>query len=140
MLIRLAADGDLRQVIAIDDLAQHHDEARKRFLVGHVAENRMLVAEQGGEIVGYVIQDCSFFERGFVHLVYVNEQYRRRGVGSALMAASVDACATSRVFTSTNRSNDRMQGLLAKLGWVRAGEVDGLDEGDPEVFFYVDST
>lgn len=99
----------------------------------------MLVAEQGEEIVGYVVQDCSFFERGFVHLLYVSERHRRQGVGAALLADSIAACATSRVFTSTNLSNVRMQALLAKLGWVRAGVVDGLDEGDPEVFYYIDA-
>jgi GNAT superfamily N-acetyltransferase len=139
MLIRAAVDGDLPRVIALDDIARHPDKSRKHFLAAHLAERQMLVAEQDEQIVGYVIQDCSFFERGFVHLLYVGEQHRRQGVGAALLAASVAVCATRRVFTSTNRSNDQMQGLFAKLGWVRAGLVDGLDEGDPEVFYYVDS-
>jgi GNAT superfamily N-acetyltransferase len=139
MLIRLAVDDDLQRVIDLDDIARQPDEPRKRFLAARLADGQMLVAEQGEQIVGYVVQDCSFFERGFVHLLYVREQQRRRGVGTALVAGSVVACATSRVFTSTNLSNDRMHALLAKLGWVRAGEVEGLDEGDPEVFYYVDS-
>ncbi|MGO9872182.1 MAG: N-acetyltransferase family protein [Acidimicrobiia bacterium] len=139
MLIRAAVGDDLPRVIAIDDIARHPDGPRKRFLATHLAEHQMLIAEQGEEILGYVVQDCSFFERGFVHLLYVSEHHRRRGVGTALLVASVAACCTIRVFTSTNLSNERMQALLDKLGWVPAGQVDGLDEGDPEVFYYVDS-
>jgi GNAT superfamily N-acetyltransferase len=140
VLIRAAVSGDLPRVIDLDHIARQPDEARKRFLADHLAERHMLVAEDGETIVGYTVYDCSFFERGFVHLLYVGEQHRHQGVGSALLASSVRACGTRRVFTSTNLSNTRMQGLLAKLGWVRAGTVDGLDEGDPEVFSYVDAS
>jgi len=138
--IRAAAGDDLLRVIAIDDIARRPDGSRGRLLEARLAERQMLVAEQDEEIVGYAIQDCSFFECGFVHLLYVSDQHRRQGIGAALLAASVTACATSRVFTSTNVSNDRMQRLLSKLGWVRAGLVDGLDTGDPEVFYYVDAS
>jgi GNAT superfamily N-acetyltransferase len=98
----------------------------------------MLVAEDEQGIVGYVVSDRSFFERGFVHLLFVSGRHRRRGIGAALLAEAVRSCAPVRVFTSTNQSNATMQALLDAQGWVRAGSVDGLDEGDPELFFYVD--
>ena len=140
METRSAHGDDLAKLIAIDEVARRPDESRKRFLAERLADRQMLVAADGEQVVGYVVQDCSFFERGFVHVLYVSEEHRRRGVGAALLAAAVAACGTSRVFTSTNRSNERMQALLDKLGWQRAGEVYGLDEGDPEVFFYADSS
>jgi len=130
----------LAKLIAIDEVARRPDESRKRFLADRISEGQVLVAKDGEHVIGYIVQDCSFFERGFVHLLYVNQQHRRRGVGAALLAEAVAACGTSRVFTSTNRSNERMQALLHKLGWQRAGEVEGLDEGDPEVFFYIDAS
>ena len=139
MLVRAAVSGDLPRVIDLGHIARQPDETRKRFLADHLAERHLLVAEDDETIVGYALYDCSFFERGFVHLLYVGERYRQHGVGSALLASSVRVCGTERVFTSTNLSNTRMQRLLAKHGWVRAGTVEGLDEGDPEVFYYVDA-
>jgi hypothetical protein len=49
----------------------------------------------------------------------------------------VDA-GTSRVFTSTNQSNEAMQALLMSGGWVLSGILVGLDEGDPERVFFHD--
>jgi len=40
------------------------------------------------------------------------------------------------MFTSTNRSNLAMQSLLRREGWLFSGELDGLDEGDPELVFH----
>ena len=139
MLIRVAVDDDLARVVDLAPIARQADGARKRYLADRLADRELLVADQDGGIVGYVVQDRSFFERGFVHLLYVGEQHRRHGGGAALLAASVGACGTRRVFTSTNVSNAPMQGLLAARGWVRAGTVDGLDDGDPEAFYYVDA-
>ena len=139
MRIRLAVESDLSPVVELDDVARQPDGARARFLSEQAATGQMLVAEDEHEIVGYVVHDRSFFERGFVHLLYVGVSHRRRGVGSALLAAAVGVCGTRRVFTSTNQSNTGMQALLNRSGWVPAGSVDGLDEGDPEVFFYIDA-
>ncbi|MET8703503.1 hypothetical protein ABZW10_32305 [Kitasatospora sp. NPDC004723] len=36
---------------------------------------------------------------------------------------------------STNVSNQPVQRLLHQAGWHPVGLVDGLDEGDPELFF-----
>ena len=36
---------------------------------------------------------------------------------------------------STNRSNVPMQNLLTSEGFVHAGTVEGLDDGDPELFY-----
>ena len=41
----------------------------------------------------------------------------------------------SEIWTSTNRSNLAMRALLAKLEWKFCGDLNGLDEGDPEMFF-----
>jgi hypothetical protein len=41
-----------------------------------------------------------------------------------------------RLFTSTNRSNELMRKLLGKAGFTFCGEIDALDEGDPELFFF----
>jgi hypothetical protein len=47
---------------------------------------------------------------------------------------------TSQVFTSSNRSNTPMRELLRQQGWQLSGELDGLDAGDPEIFFFARRT
>lgn len=98
----------------------------------------IFVAELDGEIVGFVAVDESFFERPFIVSLFVADPYRRRGAGAALLTTVVTARAPARIFTSTNCSNAAMQQLLTSEGWRACGMVDGLDDGDPELFYYLD--
>lgn len=67
----------------------------------------------------------------------------RLGAGQAsagpLLRAALTAAGTKQVFTSTNASNQPMRSLLLAEGWSFSGELDGLDEGDPELVFYCGS-
>ena len=58
------------------------------------------------------------------------------GIGRNLLRAALAAAGTEQVFTSTNTSNQPMRSLLQAEGWSFSGELDGLDEGDPELVFY----
>ena len=37
-----------------------------------------------------------------------------------------------KLFASTNASNTASQALMTKAGFVPSGQIDNLDEGDPE--------
>ena len=97
-------------------------------------EGRLLVAERGGEIVGYAIHG-KFFEYDFVEMLIVRPSDRRAGVATALVAAVEARSRSGKLFTSTNRSNTAMQQLCEHLGFEPSGVVENLDEGDPEMFF-----
>ena len=56
------------------------------------------------------------------------------GYACALRAAELD-CQTGKVFTSTNQSNLPMQRLCDRLGFIKSGYVENLDEGDPELIY-----
>ena len=43
---------------------------------------------------------------------------------------------TSEAVHPTNRSNLPMQRLLLNAGFVASGQIDNLDDGDPEQVFY----
>ncbi|MEM1286541.1 MAG: GNAT family N-acetyltransferase [Pseudomonadota bacterium] len=100
------------------------------------------VADRGGLSVA-IMQDqvqafccldhAYFFEKPFISLLIVKPDMRRRGLGSSLL--SYAGGTFPEVWTSTNRSNAAMRALLDKAGWQYCGELDGLDEGDPELFF-----
>lgn len=86
-------------------------------------------------LLGYCVVEYTFFEQGFVTMLMVAPSARERGVGHRLLDAVAASCATPKLFTSTNVSNQPMQRLLQRAGWSPVGLVHGLDEGDPELFY-----
>jgi GNAT superfamily N-acetyltransferase len=89
----------------------------------------VLVAEQGGQVVGYAyagIEPFSWKElreaAGFVHDIVVNPARRRAGVASALMEAAiawVRAQGVRSVMLWTAAPNDGAQRLFERLGFRR---------------------
>ena len=86
--------------------------------------------------VGFVIFDYRFFDQGWIELIIIDEKYRGKGIGRKVFDIICEQCKSDKVFTSTNRSNTQMQKALEKADFSFAGELKGLDEGDPELFYY----
>ncbi len=97
-----------------------------------------LVAERDRRVIAYAALEYTFFDNGFVSIVYVAQPERRRGIGRALMNALASRCETRKLFTSTNESNQPMLQLLNVLGYVPSGVIHNLDPGDPELVFFLD--
>ena len=70
----------------------------------------------------------------FLALLYVDPAMRGRGIGLRLLE-DFEGAHGPQVFTSTNLSNEPMQRLLRLRLWKPCGMLNGLDEGDPEIFF-----
>ena len=133
MNFRRAEKSDLSAIAAFEWCAEETSRIRK--LESSVEEGNCFIADCGGKLVGCGTISYNFFERGFVDLLYVSATDRRKGLGSELLRCIESACTTATIFTSTNLSNLPMQRLLAKDGYQIAGVVEGLDEGDPELFY-----
>jgi RimJ/RimL family protein N-acetyltransferase len=88
------------------------------------------------EAVGFVIFDYRFFAQGWIELIIIDEKYRGKGIGGQVFDLICKQCKSEKVFTSTNSSNLPMQKALAKSGFIFAGKLDGLDDDDPELFYY----
>jgi GNAT superfamily N-acetyltransferase len=135
--IRRAGTGDLERLIALDHRAAAGDAVRLSLLRQSVDDGHCLVHTDPVAIDGFVlVRRRHFFERDFVDLLLVDPLARRRGIGTALMEAALHRAGSSQVFTSTNRSNGPMRGLLERTVWTFSGELDGLDEGDPELVYF----
>jgi N-acetylglutamate synthase-like GNAT family acetyltransferase len=132
MNLRQAVHDDLPALAALIGAAS---PLKPSYLDASVSSGLCLLVEIDGRIAGCGVLSYDFFDRGFVKLLYVNEIYRCRGVGSALLLALEARCTTRVIFTSTNRSNLPMQKLLAKRGYQPSGSVEGLDPGDPELIY-----
>ncbi|MDH3307908.1 MAG: GNAT family N-acetyltransferase [Acidimicrobiia bacterium] len=139
IIIREASPEAVDALVGFDPMAQAEDVTHRTAIRASVSAGLTLVAESGADIAGYVAAlPGHLFGRDFVTMLIVHPSHRRRGVGSALLEAAVNCAASDRVFTSTNTSNEPMKALLASRGWLFSGTLDGLDPGDPEVFYYID--
>ena len=135
MRIRSAQRKDIAAVVTLDAVGAA-DRVRKERIRHAIRERAVYVADGLGDVLGYAIVSRSFFGRYFVEKIVVRTRDRRRGVGEHLMAhAEGISSAAGELWTSTNQSNKAMRRLLRKRGFRIAGRVNGLDVGDPEVFY-----
>ena len=132
--IRLAVESDVGEICSLDHIAQQSNK-RKAFIQRSVVAENCHVATDDIHIMGYAVLEHSFYERGFVSMLYVDPAWRRQGVGSALMRHLESLCRTDKLFASTNLSNLPMQSLLIKLKYKLTGMIHDLDEGDPELVY-----
>lgn len=130
--IRLATVDDMDAIRAFAPAMRH--PFRARWFEQHVRDGNCFVAVQGAEVVGYTIFAHTFFLLGFIEMLAVAPEHRRKGVASALIQHAEKLCTTDRIFTSTNTSNRPMQNLMAKLAYVPSGMID-LDPGDSEIVY-----
>lgn len=134
MKIRVASSRDRDRLAEIDSIVQ--DDPSRRSLIARVTNSgACLLAERDGRVLGYAALEYTFFEYGFIPIVFVVPESRRQGVASTLLRRLEESCSTSRLFTSTNESNEPMRALLGRLGYVESGIIHNLDPGDPELVF-----
>jgi ribosomal protein S18 acetylase RimI-like enzyme len=135
--IRRAVADDMDGILRTDQRAAGGDHDRADFLRRSLALGECLVYLDHGAVAGFaVVKPTQFSGRDFIELLMVDPACRRRGIGRNLLRAALGAAGTEQVFTSTNASNQPMRSLLQAEGWSFSGELDGLDEGDPELVFY----
>jgi ribosomal protein S18 acetylase RimI-like enzyme len=130
-VVRLAVSIDIEQILAIDPSAL----SRRTLIQNAVSGGECFVAGNNGVLLGYGLMNHDFFDRGFVRLICVDTAHRRLGVATRLFDEFEMQCKSNRIFTSTNLSNQPMQGFLVSRGYVLSGMIQDLDEGDPEMFY-----
>lgn len=135
MMIRLASHADVDAIVAVDHVAAS-DPTRMRLIHDQINASACYVAEKECKVLAYAVLNYSFYGNGWIEMLVVDPTIRRRGVGSALVRHLVNECKTVKLFTSTNRTNVPMQRLLATLGFARSGQIENLDEGDPELVYF----
>lgn len=136
MFVRQATDSDVAALIALDSVAEHEPQ-RAAQIRAWCGQGECYLAKEQDVVMGYGVLHYHFFGCGFIEMLMVGERYRRRGAGQALITALKSHCRNPKLFTSTNRSNLSMQRLLLNAGFVASGQIDNLDDGDPEQVFFI---
>ena len=110
--------------------------SRKQFVERAIRRGGGYILEQEGTVIGVAALEYTFFEHGFISLLYVSAAERRTGAGEMLLQYLVSICQTPKLFSSTNQSNHPMQALFAKAGFSPSGMIHNLDLNDPEIVSY----
>jgi ribosomal protein S18 acetylase RimI-like enzyme len=131
---RPARPDDQASLIALDTIAAR-EPARADEIAGWLAKGLCFCAEVEGVVAGYGVLHRHFFSRAFLEMLMVGAEHRAQGVGTALIVHAAGLSAGEQLWTSTNQSNQPMRRLLKHLGFTPSGVIEGLDEGDPELFF-----
>ena len=109
---------------------------RLKLLKAALQEKRAFIAVMGRIPAGFLIWTKDFYSQYFIDLVVVHPEMRRMGVAQALLKAMETICTGNKLFSSTNRSNKKMQKVFQRSGYVKAGYISHLDRGDPEWIYY----
>jgi ribosomal protein S18 acetylase RimI-like enzyme len=126
---------DLDKIVNIDSEVIGNT-SRRDYIENAIELEHCIIAKEEENIVGFLIYDTNFFECSFISLIIVSSSKRRKGYASLLMDYMISTSPTTKVFSSTNRSNINMQKVFNTNGFIQSGIVENLDEGDPEIIYF----
>ncbi|HEX7787683.1 MAG TPA: GNAT family N-acetyltransferase, partial [Methylomirabilota bacterium] len=112
------------------------EERAPAFIRSHMEQHRLIVAESGGEVVGFVAYRLDWFQCTFVSLVVVREDFRRKGIAREFFKSVEAVSPTPRLFSSTEETNVPSIRMHTALGFVPSGHIDNLPQGVRELLFY----
>jgi ribosomal protein S18 acetylase RimI-like enzyme len=135
IIVKKATEKNLESIWTLDCMVLGNS-SRKDFLTNAVRADQCWIAQIGGTVAGFGVFEQSFYGHGFISLLIVHPNHRRRGVATALIRHIESICPTEKLFTSTNESNLTAQRVFEALGFVRSGCIENLDEGDPEIIYF----
>ncbi len=115
---------------------EHIALKREEKITKSILNNECFIILSDTSKVGFILFDYRFFDNGWIELIIIDEKHQGHGIGSAAIKMIGRLCKTTKIFTSTNQSNEIMQKALNKAGFTFAGKIHGLDEGDPELFYF----
>lgn len=134
--IRIAVKNDFRLLIELDHIAKADREGRREFIADGIERGECHIACIEDQVIGYIVLNDTFYGHGRIEMLYLKEEYRDQGIGGSLIDHVEELCEKEKLFTSTNLSNLRMQGLLEKKQFIVSGIIHNLDEDDPEIVYF----
>lgn len=125
LIIRQAEEKDIKPMAQMDILCFSAPWSEESFR-NEIKENRMafyIVAEIGGRMAGYAGLWC-IVDEGHITNVAVHPEFRRRGIGEALVSVLLAHTIQNGIHSHTlevRASNEAAISLYTKFGFVPAG-------------------
>lgn len=115
--------------------------AARRFKQGLISQASILVAEQDGDVAGFIWYEThgAFARSGYIVLVGVQPVLRGQGIGQALMAQAEQAMfsAVDDVFLLVSDFNQEAQRFYQRLGYRQIGAIsDYVIAGITELIYH----
>jgi GNAT superfamily N-acetyltransferase len=130
--VRFAVPADL-------DFVSHDGFIPQEVIVRKVAQSEVFVAEAGGQPVGYLRLEYLWSLVPYVALIWVVPEYRKRGVGRAMIAFIGEFLRQNGhevVYSSSQVNEPAPQAWHRYVGFEECGVINGINEGGiGEVFF-----
>jgi ribosomal protein S18 acetylase RimI-like enzyme len=120
MKIRQAVPEDFTEIDSFDVFAGDRKTEIQR--------NEVWVAMREGKIAGYITFNRSFYQKPFIQYLNVKVEYRKQGVGQALIESIEKRCDQEKLFTSTESNNLTMLKMLEKRNFKIVGVIEQLQE------------
>ena len=116
--------GDIEEVVSIEKLYFNKSWSKKTFqnLLDH-QDVEVWVALQGGDLLGYVVLQCSGDEAELINIA-VRKGKRKLGIGSALLSKTVDVAVgldVKKLFLEVRSSNQQAISLYERFGFDQVG-------------------
>ena len=129
------------QLIHLDEIVKIDIEvigsdSRRKYIKKAIEEDRCIAIKNESTFVGFLIYDTHFFGCSFISLIIIKPTERRKGYATSLMDYFISISPTKKIFSSTNKSNKRMQEVFKANGFIQSGSVENLDEGDTEIIYF----
>ena len=99
----------------------------------------MVIAEWNGKRVGYVRLEYLWSIVPYIALIRVLPEYRRQGVGKALLRfieTFLRNAGHEALYSSSQADEPEPQAWHRHVGFVECGFITGINDGIGEVFFY----
>ena len=135
MEIRPSTETDIQQLTLLESKC-FSDPWSSKGLRDTLKEERsfFLTAEENGRICGY-LNSTYILDELDIHRICVLPEYRRKGVGAALMMQLVAFCKAkglNEIFLEVRKSNTQAQRLYARFGFETVGERAGFYQNPDE--------
>jgi GNAT superfamily N-acetyltransferase len=135
MEIRRPEAADLAAVMTLAEAALSPERAGP-FIRSHVERHHLLVAEDDGEVLGFLAYRTDWFQCTLVTGIAVRPDSRRKGIARALVKAVEQMSPSPRLFSSTEETNAVSIQMHTALGFAPSGHIDNLPQGYRELLFY----
>ena len=126
---------DLEAICRFDPLVSRNARQRE-FVAAAIEEGRCWTAFFDETPVGYGIFSYQFQGYGVIHRIFVSTEYRRRGIGCALVDHFGAACSSPRLYVGVPQRDLAMLELVRTRGYVLAGVVHEVGNAGSAMIYF----